>query len=89
MFDYTHGKCLMAKKTHLLMLKTMLTGVMPGAADPTIEDLHKAHGQVHPGTKKSHSQSRSLSSEGTTGSVTKFIISKFMFAITVEGGPRK
>jgi hypothetical protein len=42
MFGYTHGRYLMAKTTPLLILRTMMTGATPGAADPAAEDEAKA-----------------------------------------------
>ncbi len=42
MFGYTHGRYLMAKTTPLHMLRTMMTGVTPGAADTATEDEAKA-----------------------------------------------
>jgi hypothetical protein len=52
------------------MLKTMMTGTVPRAADPaaedqvTADDLHQAHGTVRPGTKESHSCKHNSFSEG-------------------------
>jgi hypothetical protein len=55
------------------MLKMMMTGTMPGAADPAAEDEAKAvnflqaDGRVGPGTTESCYQSYSSSSEDSTG----------------------
>jgi hypothetical protein len=52
MFGYARGRYLMAKRPPLLMLRTMMTGAMPGAVDSAAkgkvyaDDFKQAHGQV-------------------------------------------